>query len=553
MRRGKNAFASRKRPLLPLLLPLLALIAVVVYEKYAGRSIASLLTIGKQTGSPGEPRGPALDNLAEDVDLLPGQAGQAAQQGGVQGGAAEEGTAEGGTAEGDDLGELQRWRLLHGMLYWAHSNPVPKPAAGKIFQQPHKARFITWEQDFAGLNNVRLQVEVLVIMAHVFRRTLVMPDHLADFMDHHNDGGEVQYTIADFFDFQDLSTWVSVITMQQYLDIRSVPQDSVLRTDRHALQAWLRSEKHTGTVYPKWDASGHVMAVPDEQGVARRRNPSFKQFAHDRDPEVYDAEAQKAITLHFMMEMPDYRLFGSVAWFWYFPSDAWQDYYYAGLRDHFHFHHDIFANASRVIHHVRQMHGGHNFNALHDRADDFAGQFPEMYISESDLVAHMKMVLGEGSAQQPLYIAVKAVNESRHGALREAFPRHVFLSDIIEDVLPGVASVFLGPIEQVVCSAADRFVGTYGSTFSGFVHRMRGHHHPGLVPDKGVYFTNFPTDPAEYQAVIRDNQPQANVAWWDQGTGKIYEGASWARELSLTWNFSRSEMKREDHVFQPVR
>lgn len=49
MRRGKNAFASRKRPLLPLLLPLLALIAVVVYEKYAGRSIASLLTIGQSS------------------------------------------------------------------------------------------------------------------------------------------------------------------------------------------------------------------------------------------------------------------------------------------------------------------------------------------------------------------------------------------------------------------------------------------------------------------------------------------------------------------------
>ena len=33
-------------------------------------------------------------------------------------------------------------------------------------------------------------------------------------------GGEVQYTVADFFDFQDLSTWASVITMQQYLDAR---------------------------------------------------------------------------------------------------------------------------------------------------------------------------------------------------------------------------------------------------------------------------------------------------------------------------------------------
>ena len=33
------------------------------------------------------------------------------------------------------------------------------------------------------------QVEVLVIMAHLFRRTLVMPDHLSDAMDHMHDKG----------------------------------------------------------------------------------------------------------------------------------------------------------------------------------------------------------------------------------------------------------------------------------------------------------------------------------------------------------------------------
>jgi hypothetical protein len=37
---------------------------------------------------------------------------------------------------------------------------------------------------------------------------------------------------------------------------------------------------------------------------------------------------------------------------------------------------------------------------------------------------------------------------------------------------------------QMVCSVSTRFVGTFGSTFSGFVHRLRGHHHPSLVPDK---------------------------------------------------------------------
>ena len=62
------------------------------------------------------------------------------------------------------------------------------------------------------------QVEVLVIMGHLFRRTLVMPDHLTSSMDHLHAFGRQQ--LADFFDFQDLSTWVPVITMQEYLDVR---------------------------------------------------------------------------------------------------------------------------------------------------------------------------------------------------------------------------------------------------------------------------------------------------------------------------------------------
>ena len=36
----------------------------------------------------------------------------------------------------------------------------------------------------------------------------------------------------------------------------------------------------------------------------------------------------------------------------FFPSQAWQDYYYAGLRDHFHYHRDIIANASKIVHYL---------------------------------------------------------------------------------------------------------------------------------------------------------------------------------------------------------
>ncbi len=38
----------------------------------------------------------------------------------------------------------------------------------------------------------------------------------------------------------------------------------------------------------------------------------------------------------------------------YWPTQGWQDFMYAGLRDHFHYHRDIVANASRLAHHLHR-------------------------------------------------------------------------------------------------------------------------------------------------------------------------------------------------------
>ena len=40
-----------------------------------------------------------------------------------------------------------------------------------------------------------------------------------------------------------------------------------------------------------------------------------------------------------------------------------------------------------------------------------------------------------------------------------------------------------------------RFLGTFGSTFSAYISRLRAYHSTALVPDKGVYFTNYPETP----------------------------------------------------------
>ncbi len=49
-------------------------------------------------------------------------------------------------------------------------------------------------------------------------------------------------------------------------------------------------------------------------------------------------------------------------------------------------------------------------------------------------------------------------------------------------------------------SRLRRFLGTFGSTFSSYISRVRSYHSVALVPDKGVYFTNYPDTPVCHPA-----------------------------------------------------
>ncbi len=49
---------------------------------------------------------------------------------------------------------------------------------------------------------------------------------------------------------------------------------------------------------------------------------------------------------------------------------------------------------------------------------------------------------------------------------------------------------------------ARRFLGTFGSTFSSYISRVRSYHSAALVPDKGVYFTNYPDTPVRHHSLI---------------------------------------------------
>lgn len=55
---------------------------------------------------------------------------------------------------------------------------------------------------------------------------------------------------------------------------------------------------------------------------------------------------------------------------------------------------------------------------------------------------------------------------------------------------------------------------------------------------QGVYYTNFPFQPEEYADLIANNEPWAKTVWWPQEGRILFADAMWAREFSLTWDFS---------------
>lgn len=76
-----------------------------------------------------------------------------------------------------------------------------------------------------------------------------------------------------------------------------------------------------------------------------------------------------------------------------------------------------------------------------------------------------------------------------------------------------------GMIETIVCSRAKVFAGTYFSTFTGYIHRLRGYH--GLA-EETYYHGNRRTFMLQNSASIGHGWPREwRMGWTDDEYGEI--------------------------------
>ena len=97
-----------------------------------------------------------------------------------------------------------------------------------------------------------------------------------------------------------------------------------------------------------------------------------------------------------------------------------------------------------------------------------------------------------------------------------------FLGDYLDrGVLEGVNPNFYGMIESIVCSRADVFVGTWWSTFTGYIHRLRGYH--GLGEQTYYHTHNRLNNARSANSVGHGFSREWRFGWTDDRGGLISE------------------------------
>lgn len=431
-------------------------------------------------------------------------------------------------AEASDL-----WVDEYDVRYWSTPEAIYS-GEDRTYQSPladskDGEGFVTFEPDIGMLNNLRLHLEICVAFSAALNRTLVIPHTLHGFMCRkeprvcRENGGRYPYTMYDLFDFSGLEAYEGLIrTMPMATYIERYAPANITVPSGHPPPNFDKKSPHvqwirnTGYVLPfgenmevKGGAPGEPYTKSDESGKKYRyiafpakRNEELQDpqtsdniritlhrrygFLKDddapydimRDPRVLDARA-----IHFG---PMNRILGCWYCLLFFEDDSLDRRIARLIRDGVRYPDPVFDAAHRIVRYLKRAHG--EFDAMHVRRTDFFLQYKNVFVPATRLLRRADTFFVNNRA---IFVATGEKNHSYFDPVKENYPHLYFLSDFdnILDTTPGFEPFMMKQVDQIVASHGRRFVGTYMSTFSAYILRLRGY--LGKANNTATYVTNI--------------------------------------------------------------
>ena len=236
---------------------------------------------------------------------------------------------------------------------------------------------------------------------------------------------------------------------------------------------------------PGWSA-GKTCLIFDQ--AAMESAPSDAAFAEaaehcgeKRKPAFWNQTLAGHDILHLPAGKKDFRLLTHFYNMVLFSDPAESHYYKRFVRDYLHYHDSIYCAAGKIVQAVQlegqsrgftlDEEGGGGYSALHVRRGDL--QYKRVKIPAAEWYENTKEVWQE---KEILYVATDERNKTFFDDLAVHYDLR-FLDDYwdlanLGDLDPN----YMGMIDTIVASRGRAFAGTFFSTFTGYINRLRGYH-----------------------------------------------------------------------------
>eukprot|EP01039_Chlorochromonas_danica_P010999 gene10999-12246_t len=389
-----------------------------------------------------------------------------------------------------------------------------------LHAKPSHRKFIVFQPDEGGWNNIRMALEVVIVFAMVTGRILVIPPSAILYLLVLNKKwGQNKATIEAYFDFSRLRAGKGLETMpmEQFLSTIAAPGLLSLplpKNDTHLIRKPLWNYLESACETRQWQPgkvfigfnitsheSGHILEesqggsehLGDFQAVDPKR---LDEFSMNKERKLWPYD--NSLNYHRALFFPGHhenRLLTHYYSYLFWANPKEEKLVKRIVRDRLRYHDEIFCVASRIIERLLVLQDQPStissssmpllprpgslddmdakYVAFHIRRGDF--QQKHTRLPAEEIVALTNHLVPDRK-ERIAYIATDEGNRSFFAPFEAEYKAIYFLKDVeggsgIEEVNPN----YVGMIEQVICAGAHTFIGTPLSTFTAYITRMRGY------------------------------------------------------------------------------
>jgi hypothetical protein len=200
-----------------------------------------------------------------------------------------------------------------------------------------------------------------------------------------------------------------------------------------------------------------------------------------RNQTYWTSELQDHTLIHIRAGEKKWRLLTHYYSFVHFTDPAIDNYFKRFVRDFLHYHDVIYCAAGKIVKALQvearergfetDDQGAGGYSSMHVRRGEL--QYQKVKIPAEEWYSNTKEIW---KPKEILYIATDERNKTFFDPIAEHHDLR-FLDDYFD--LAGLGDLdpnYFGMIDTIVSSRARVFAGTFFSTFSGYINRLRGHH-----------------------------------------------------------------------------